>query len=195
MTLLVGILLQAADLSIKFLSRDQAVEVVRVVAPRMAGRRKHGEVHTHTHTLEKHTPESHLSQAADLYLSLDLVKEAINVFMDGEEWNKAKRVAKELEPRLAHSNVPARCAVPHISALMSRRYEDYVDDKYKEYLKNQGKVDSVRPLEASAADSSRELFTDCSSNRSWWMWTSWRLWTCMQREDSGTNVWRPLITR
>lgn len=43
---------QAADLSIKFLSRDQAVEVVRVVAPRMAARRKHGDVsdHTHTHT-------------------------------------------------------------------------------------------------------------------------------------------------
>lgn len=48
------ILFQAADLSIKFLSRDQAVEVVRVVAPRMAGRRKHGDVsgcaHTHART-------------------------------------------------------------------------------------------------------------------------------------------------
>lgn len=56
MTVLVGILLQAADLSIKFLSRDQAVEVVRVVAPRMAGRRKHGEVHTHMHTHAGKTP-------------------------------------------------------------------------------------------------------------------------------------------
>lgn len=46
------ILFQAADLSIKFLSRDQAVEVVRVVAPQLAGRRKHGDVSdcTHTHT-------------------------------------------------------------------------------------------------------------------------------------------------
>lgn len=34
---------------------------------------------------------------------MDLVKEAIDVFIEGEEWNKAKRVAKELEPR-SHSD-------------------------------------------------------------------------------------------
>lgn len=38
-------------------------------------------------------------KAAELYLNLDLVKEAIDAFMEGEEWNKAKRVAKELDPR------------------------------------------------------------------------------------------------
>lgn len=38
-------------------------------------------------------------QAAELYLNLDLVKEAIDAFMEAEEWNKAKRVAKELDPR------------------------------------------------------------------------------------------------
>lgn len=38
-------------------------------------------------------------QAAELYLNLDLVKEAIDAFIEGEEWNKAKRVAKELDPR------------------------------------------------------------------------------------------------
>lgn len=38
-------------------------------------------------------------QAAELYLNMDLIKEAIDVFIAGEEWNKAKRVAKELEPR------------------------------------------------------------------------------------------------
>ena len=38
-----------------------------------------------------------------------------------EEWNKAKKVAKELEPR----------------------YERYVDDKYKDHLKNEGKAESV----------------------------------------------------
>lgn len=40
-------------------------------------------------------------QAAELYLTLDLIKEAIDAFMEGEEWNKAKRVAKELDPRWA----------------------------------------------------------------------------------------------
>lgn len=33
---------------------------------------------------------------------------------------------------------------------MCCRYEDYVDHKYKEYLKNQGKVDSVSTLSRSS---------------------------------------------
>lgn len=60
-------------------------------------------------------------QAAELYLGTDLIKEAIDVLMAGGEWNKAKKVAKELEPR----------------------YERYVDEKYKEHLKNEGKAESV----------------------------------------------------
>lgn len=40
-------------------------------------------------------------QAAELYLNLDLIKEAVDAFLEGEEWNKAKRVAKELDPRYA----------------------------------------------------------------------------------------------
>lgn len=47
---------QAAELSIKFLSGERAVEVVQVVGPRLAQRRKYNDVreeHTrrHTHTL------------------------------------------------------------------------------------------------------------------------------------------------
>lgn len=38
-------------------------------------------------------------QAAELYLNVDLIKDAIDMFIAAEEWNKAKRVAKELEPR------------------------------------------------------------------------------------------------
>lgn len=45
-----------------------------------------------------------LLKAAELYLNMDLFKEAIDVFIEGEEWNKAKRVAKELEPRLLKAN-------------------------------------------------------------------------------------------
>lgn len=71
---------QAAELSVKFLSRERAAEVVRVVGPCLAQLRKY-------------------SAAAELYLNVELVKEAIDVFMEAEEWNKAKRVAKELEPR------------------------------------------------------------------------------------------------
>lgn len=102
--------IKAAELSIKFLSAERAVEVVQVVGPRLAQRRKYND-------------------AAELYLNVDLVKEAIDVFMEGDEWNKAKRVAKEQDPR----------------------YEDYVDQKYKEHLKNQGKVDSLVGVDVMAA--------------------------------------------
>ncbi|KAJ3607079.1 hypothetical protein NHX12_026594 [Muraenolepis orangiensis] len=93
--------MKAAELSIKFLSKERAAEVVRIVGPSLTQLKKY-------------------SAAAELYLNVELLKEAIDVFMEGEEWNKAKRVAKELEPRL----------------------EAYVDQKYKEHLKNQGKVES-----------------------------------------------------
>ncbi|XP_074197923.1 intraflagellar transport protein 172 homolog isoform X2 [Camelus bactrianus] len=102
--------MKAAELSIKFLPPQRSLEVVRTVGPQLIGIRKH-------------------SAAAELYLNLDLVKEAIDAFIEGEEWNKAKRVAKELDPR----------------------YEDYVDQHYKEVLKNQGKVDSLVGVDVVAA--------------------------------------------
>uniref|UniRef100_A0A3Q0QW63 Intraflagellar transport 172 n=1 Tax=Amphilophus citrinellus TaxID=61819 RepID=A0A3Q0QW63_AMPCI len=102
--------MRAAELSIKFLTADRAVEVIQVVGPRLAQLRR-------------------FNAAAELYLNMDLFKEAIDVFIEGEEWNKAKRVAKELEPR----------------------YEDYVDQKYKEHLKNQGRVESLVGVDVMAA--------------------------------------------
>lgn len=38
-------------------------------------------------------------QAAELYLNMDLIREAVDAFIEGEEWSKAKRVAKELDPK------------------------------------------------------------------------------------------------
>ncbi|KTG47170.1 hypothetical protein cypCar_00003174 [Cyprinus carpio] len=101
MDLLMKCWMKAAELAIKFLSHDKAVDISQVVGPRLIQLRKYNE-------------------AAELYLNLDLIKNAIDAFIEGEEWNKAKRVAKELDPRL----------------------EEYVDKRYKEHLKNQGKVDS-----------------------------------------------------
>nr|XP_025839786.1 intraflagellar transport protein 172 homolog isoform X1 [Vulpes vulpes] len=102
--------MKAAELAIKFLPPQRSLEVVQAVGPQLIGIGKH-------------------SAAAELYLNLDLVKEAIDAFIEGEEWNKAKRVAKELDPR----------------------YEDYVDQHYKEFLKNQGKVDSLVGVDVVAA--------------------------------------------
>uniref|UniRef100_A0A1A8U1D0 Intraflagellar transport protein 172 homolog n=1 Tax=Nothobranchius furzeri TaxID=105023 RepID=A0A1A8U1D0_NOTFU len=102
--------MKAAELSIKFLSGDRAVEVIKVVGPRLAELGK-------------------FDAAAEVYLNVDLIKETIDVFIQGEKWNKAKRVAKELEPR----------------------YESYVDQKYKEHLKNQGRVESLAGVDVMAA--------------------------------------------
>lgn len=102
--------MKAAELAIKFLTQEKTMDVIQVVGPRLIEIQKY-------------------SAAAELYLNLDLIKEAIDAFIEGEEWNKAKRVAKELEPR----------------------YEDYVDQRYKEYLKNQGKVDSLVGVDVMAA--------------------------------------------
>uniref|UniRef100_A0A4W5PBH1 Uncharacterized protein n=1 Tax=Hucho hucho TaxID=62062 RepID=A0A4W5PBH1_9TELE len=50
---------------------EKAVDVIHAVGPRLTQLRKY-------------------SDAAELYLSLDLIKEAIDAFIEGEEWNKAK---------------------------------------------------------------------------------------------------------
>uniref|UniRef100_A0A673MHL4 Intraflagellar transport protein 172 homolog n=1 Tax=Sinocyclocheilus rhinocerous TaxID=307959 RepID=A0A673MHL4_9TELE len=110
MDLLMKCWMKAAELAIKFLSHDMAVDISQVVGPRLIQLRKYNE-------------------AAELYLNLDLIKNAIDAFIEGEEWNKAKRVAKELDPRL----------------------EEYVDKRYKEHLKNQGKVDSLVGVDVVAA--------------------------------------------
>ncbi|XP_057208125.1 intraflagellar transport protein 172 homolog isoform X2 [Triplophysa rosa] len=110
MDLLIKCWMKAAELAIKFLSHEKAVNVSQVVGPRLTQLKKYNE-------------------AAELYLNLDLIRNAIDAFIEGEEWNKAKRVAKELDPRL----------------------EEYVDKRYKDHLKNQGKVDSLVGVDVMAA--------------------------------------------
>lgn len=62
-------------------------------------------------------------QAAELYLNLDLIQEAIDAFIEGEEWSKAKRVAKELDPRYAPNfsnyTLPAPSATSRGSRVLS----------------------------------------------------------------------------
>uniref|UniRef100_H0ZWS4 Intraflagellar transport protein 172 homolog n=1 Tax=Taeniopygia guttata TaxID=59729 RepID=H0ZWS4_TAEGU len=103
-------LLKAAELAVKFLDQSQSMEVTRTVAPQLVAMKKY-------------------SMAAELYLNLDLIQEAIDAFIEGEEWSKAKHTAKEFDPRS----------------------EEYVDQRYKEYLKKQGKVDSLVGIDVMAA--------------------------------------------
>ena len=101
---------KAAELAIKFLEPDKAEEVANVVGPRLVEIGRH-------------------NNAAQLYLGVEMVREAIDAFISGEEWSKAKKVAKELEPRL----------------------EGYVDEKYKNFLKNEGKAEQLANVDLISA--------------------------------------------
>lgn len=102
--------MKAGDLAIKFLGPQKAQVVVEIVGPRLAEIKRH-------------------SAAAELYLSLDMVKEAIDMFMNAGDWNKAKKVAKELESK----------------------YEPYVDERYKEFCKIQGKAEELANVDVIGA--------------------------------------------
>lgn len=59
--------------------------------------------------------------AAQLYISMEMMKEAIDTFINAEEWSKARKVAKELEPA----------------------FENYVEGKYKDRLVKKGDVEQL----------------------------------------------------
>nr|CAD7263275.1 unnamed protein product [Timema shepardi] len=100
---------EAATLANKHLQGREAVHVAKLLGPQLLA-----------------VKESTL--AAQVFLSADLVKEAIDAFIHAEDWNKAKRVARELEPS----------------------YEAYVDERYKESLKRQGRADQLADVDIIA---------------------------------------------
>ncbi|XP_046660390.1 intraflagellar transport protein 172 homolog isoform X2 [Homalodisca vitripennis] len=69
------------------------------------------------------------SLAAQTYLAVDLTKEAIDTFISAEEWGKAKKVAREFEPGL----------------------EVYVEERYKESLRRQGRADQLADVDIISA--------------------------------------------
>ncbi|XP_066969064.1 intraflagellar transport protein 172 homolog [Macrobrachium rosenbergii] len=100
---------KAGELAIKFLP-EKAEDLARSLGPRLL-------------EIKRYTA------AAQLFLAGDLVKEAIDAFITGQEWSKAKKVARELEPR----------------------YESYVDSAYKEFLKNEGKAEALADVDLTGA--------------------------------------------
>ncbi|KAK7792281.1 hypothetical protein R5R35_013312 [Gryllus longicercus] len=109
-SLLIKAWTQAADLTNRYLEGAEAVEVVKILGPRLA------EVGQHT-------------AAAQLYIGADMIKEAIDIFIEAEEWGKAKKVAQELEPR----------------------YESYVENRYKESLRREGRADQLADVDIIGA--------------------------------------------
>lgn len=74
-------LLRAAEICNQFLEGIDAVEVARELGPRLVALQQIG-------------------PAAQLYLAAEMPKEAVNVFIATENWNKARRLAKEIDPEL-----------------------------------------------------------------------------------------------
>jgi intraflagellar transport protein 172 len=101
---------KAAELAIKFLDSDKAIDVAQTAGPMLV------EVGRH-------------NAAAQLYMGVEMIKEAVDAFIAAQEWGKAKKVAKELEPRL----------------------EPYVDQRYKDFLKNEGKADQLASVDLISA--------------------------------------------
>ncbi|XP_039273606.2 intraflagellar transport protein 172 homolog [Styela clava] len=102
--------MKAAELALKFLNQDKAVRVVEIVGPRLIQIQKQ-------------------SKAAELYINVDLIKEAIDALIQGRDYQKAKRVAKEFAPQL----------------------ESYVDDRYKDHLKHQGDTKTMASVDVETA--------------------------------------------
>lgn len=63
-----------------------------------------------------------LTQAGKLYMDADMMKEALDMFMAGNYWDKARHIATNIAPR----------------------YEQYIEDAYVDYLKEHNKTEEVR---------------------------------------------------
>lgn len=74
-------LIRAADICNQFLEGNDAVEIAYQLAPNLL---KLNQVAT----------------VVQLYLAAELPKEAVDVFIQSENWSKARRLAKEIDPQL-----------------------------------------------------------------------------------------------
>ncbi|XP_031359255.1 intraflagellar transport protein 172 homolog [Photinus pyralis] len=103
-------LLRAADMLNKFLYDQEALVMAKLIGPRLI---EIGEY----------------DAAAQLYMHLDLMKEALDCFVQAEDWAKAKKLAKQLDPA----------------------YENYVESKYKDRLLKEGNVEQLADIDIIGA--------------------------------------------
>ncbi|CAF1635554.1 unnamed protein product [Rotaria magnacalcarata] len=107
---LVKAYLKASDLARKFLPENKAQHVIRTIGPRL---------------VQLGQP----NQAAEQYLHVELHKEAVEAFIAGKQWEKAKKLALEVDPQLAK----------------------YVDDLYKKHLKERGNAKELMNVDVTGA--------------------------------------------
>lgn len=98
-------LLRAAEICNQFLEGNNAVDIARQLGPRLCQIRQNG-------------------PAAQLYLAADLPKEAVDVFIRAEQWSKARRLAREIDPE----------------------YVTYVEQQQKLRLRNEGNIDQLADI-------------------------------------------------
>lgn len=101
-------MVKAVELAMKFVS-DRAYDIAKIACPRLA------EIKCY-------------EQAGELYLGVEMVKEAIDVYIQGELWPKAKRCAAEMAPK----------------------YEQYVEDAYVAFLKQKGQAEQLVDVDVIA---------------------------------------------
>ncbi|XP_034482499.1 intraflagellar transport protein 172 homolog [Drosophila innubila] len=103
-------LLRAADIVIQFLDRKDAQDLAELLGPRLLAIKQIG-------------------RAAQLYVVANLHKQAVDVFIQAEQWSKARRLAKEIDAELL----------------------SYVEQQQKSRLKHEGNVEQLADIDIISA--------------------------------------------
>lgn len=103
-------LVRAAEICNQFLEGEEAVEIARELGPRLV------EINM-------------IGPAAQLYLAAEMPKEAVDVFIQSDNWSKARRLAKEIDPQLVN----------------------YVESQQKFKLRSQGNVEQLADIDIASA--------------------------------------------
>ena len=101
---------KGSELAVKFLDEDKAVVLVRNAARQLK---------------EIGQPAA----AAQLYLSVDSVRDAVDILMEARDWTRARKIAQELEPD----------------------YYPRVETAYREWLRSEGKADQLADVDLGGA--------------------------------------------
>lgn len=103
-------LIRAAEICNQFLEGAEAIEVAHQLGPELVKLNQVG-------------------PAAQLYLAAELPKEAVDVFIQTENWSKARRLAKEIDPQLVA----------------------YVEREQRNRLRNEGNVEQLADVDIVGA--------------------------------------------
>uniref|UniRef100_A0A146M0F0 Intraflagellar transport protein 172 n=2 Tax=Lygus hesperus TaxID=30085 RepID=A0A146M0F0_LYGHE len=107
---IVKALSEAARITNNYLDGVEALGVVKLLGPKLIEMRQH-------------------NMAAQLFMSVDLIKEALDTLIANEDWQRAMKIVKEIEPS----------------------YESYVESRYKDSLRSQGRAEQLADVDIISA--------------------------------------------